>query len=315
MHANWPTYPREHGWQVFLATIGSFPEGTVFRPIDDIDRCTLFVAENYENRREDFHPRRLHVAAWHEDVLAADDLGLVTGVQALTERGHEERSRSTLRESILDQLEREEGVRPSSFNLDDLGFVHQGEFRRYHWRSLEDYDDDEQDADGNILYEAPRTWLGFSASEGMQMTPHGWRRLESLWIEELGEAPSFHPRVDPIVRLEMYDSALREYGAIIESKMRQICASSKHGQQLIADFIAFTENSNLFLASYIRTLRNEMRSGFAFVRNEFAHGVAAIPRPRTFALLGQMMRILDQLQAISETLRKHSRSALEGDLG
>jgi hypothetical protein len=43
IHADWPAYPGP-GAVNALYDMCQFPHGTVFTPIDDIDRCVLFVA-------------------------------------------------------------------------------------------------------------------------------------------------------------------------------------------------------------------------------------------------------------------------------
>lgn len=58
IHADWPVYPVEHGWLVALASLGSFPDGTAFSPLDDIDRCLLFLAGNVIADKADPSSRR-----------------------------------------------------------------------------------------------------------------------------------------------------------------------------------------------------------------------------------------------------------------
>jgi hypothetical protein len=72
-------YPAEHGWPVALESLCLFPEGTTFRPIGDIDRCVLFVAEEFEANRDPFSEQNFHVAVWHEDLLELVNLGKGAG--------------------------------------------------------------------------------------------------------------------------------------------------------------------------------------------------------------------------------------------
>jgi hypothetical protein len=70
LHANWPAYPRAHGVEALLDTLGEFPAATNFFSIDNIDRCTLFVVGR-KPEREPFGKNYMHVAFWDEDLLAA----------------------------------------------------------------------------------------------------------------------------------------------------------------------------------------------------------------------------------------------------
>jgi hypothetical protein len=45
LHADWPLYSIGRGVAPTSAELGDLPPGSEFFPIDDIDGCTLFVAE------------------------------------------------------------------------------------------------------------------------------------------------------------------------------------------------------------------------------------------------------------------------------
>src|SRR3954464_4375134 len=75
IHANWPAYPCTPGGLHGLFDLAQFPEGTLFDPIDDIDRCTLFVAYKIDSKKPDrpkdpFSVDAYQVAIWHEDLLS-----------------------------------------------------------------------------------------------------------------------------------------------------------------------------------------------------------------------------------------------------
>ena len=101
--------------------LGSFPKGTRFKRIDDIDECALLLALGYKEYEDPYDERAFHVAIWNEDLLEASDLGLVTGVERITERQYEERKRDELRSAILAEFQREGGTTPSGDILSALG--------------------------------------------------------------------------------------------------------------------------------------------------------------------------------------------------
>ena len=71
IHADWPVYPEEHGANLVLFWLTAFPNGTAFKSIDDIDRCSLFLADvKYSNRANQSDERNFHVAVWHDDLLS-----------------------------------------------------------------------------------------------------------------------------------------------------------------------------------------------------------------------------------------------------
>jgi hypothetical protein len=89
IHGDWPMYPAEHDWLTALASLGSFPAGTTFSRLDDIDRCVLLLADNLSEDRDPFSQRNFHVALWHADFLELANRGYVQGPIAVTERVHQ----------------------------------------------------------------------------------------------------------------------------------------------------------------------------------------------------------------------------------
>lgn len=80
LHADWPAYPRGHGATVTLRVLAEYPRETRFFPIDNIDRCTLFVVG--EKPKETPHgPQHLHVAVWDDDLRACTSARYIEGVR------------------------------------------------------------------------------------------------------------------------------------------------------------------------------------------------------------------------------------------
>jgi len=83
IHADWPIYPEEHGVELALLWLTAFPQETRFKPIDDIDRCILLMADmKGSNKADTFDKRNLHVAVWHEDLLDLQERGFINGAHS-----------------------------------------------------------------------------------------------------------------------------------------------------------------------------------------------------------------------------------------
>lgn len=303
IHANWPTYPLEHGWQSLLMSLGSFPADTDFRRIDDIDQCALFVAPKYGEYADSCDERSFHVALWHEDLLEASELGLVTGVEDLTEREFDRRRLNELRRDVRASLTKDGGEAPPGEILDYVGTKIDGKFIPLDWRPLFNYceDDEEEDEWEENLYS--RGWLGLEAENKVRLTPQGWERLEALWVEALDFPERAQPRMNALVEAQLYDAALRDIGVIIESTMRQACASNDFGAKLVDRFIDYAGETGKFRSSGLKMVRGEIRTAFKFVRNEFAHNLVDLPRPRAFALLSRMSHVLLEVDDIVANLQ------------
>ena len=71
IHADWPAYPAGAGTEYALETMCSFPEGTHFQVIDEIDRCLLLVAREYLSSK---HAGDLFSKEHHHVALDQHDL-------------------------------------------------------------------------------------------------------------------------------------------------------------------------------------------------------------------------------------------------
>jgi hypothetical protein len=74
-----------------LVDLAQFPEGTQFEPIDDIDRCVLLSAYNYDPKkpgrpRDSWSSEAFQLAIWHEDLIPLGKQGLIGGVRPISER-------------------------------------------------------------------------------------------------------------------------------------------------------------------------------------------------------------------------------------
>jgi len=96
IHADWPAYPAEHGWDIALETLGQFPRGSALREIDDIDQCFLFVLGDPKTLKDPFDARHLHAAVWHEDLLKLHSKGFVSGAYEITLEQWIERTKAEL---------------------------------------------------------------------------------------------------------------------------------------------------------------------------------------------------------------------------
>lgn len=296
IHADWPTYPIEHGWQSAILALGAFPLGTEFQRIDDIDMCSLLLARGYGEYEDPYDERAFHVAIWHEDLLEAQEMGLIEGPERLTRREYEEQRREKLRQEILQADVKSGRESPPGDPLDHLGYIKDGEFIRVELPSLESFEEDDEFPD--------RSWLGVNPTGLVHLTEAGWSSLEELWPSVAAIPEVAKSRVDPILQSSLFDTALRELGVIIESKIREIIGSKAFGQRLIDEFIDHLYASKLFLNTELKVLRGDLRTAFKFVRNEFAHNVVDLERSRGYALVARLSHALQKVLQVAAHLEK-----------
>jgi hypothetical protein len=293
IHADWPAYPLEHGWQIAVITLGSFPFGTQFKRIDDIDKCALLLAQGYGDYENPYDERAFHVAIWHEDLLEAHRLGLVIGVEPLTRRQYEERHREDLRNEMRQAFAREAIPPPSNDILSHMGVQIDGQFVPVSLPSLDEYEGDEDEDFPD------KSWLGIAASSVVNLTDQGWARLDGLWADMLEIPELARPRVETLIEHGFYDTALRELGVLLEFRIREITSSESYGLKLVDVLLDQLDSSGRYHNAGLKILRSELRPAFKFVRNEFAHNVVELPRSRAYALLGRMCHVLADVDSVA----------------
>jgi hypothetical protein len=115
---------------------------------------------------------------------------------------------------------------------------------------------------------------------------------EALVIPEIARV-----RVQPLIDVGLYDSAVRELGVLIESRIRSLTGSTAYGIRLVDELFKYAARQHVPNTA-AQSLRGELRTAYKFVRNEFAHNVIELPRPRAMSLIGRMCHALAEVDAI-----------------
>jgi hypothetical protein len=251
-----------------------FPAGTAFKPLDDIDRCVLLLAQGLSTNKDPFSAKNFHVALWHNDALELARRGLVRGPVGVTERMH--------RLNTLREIEHRAPVTawPDTTDGSDLTPLYaqmpNGELQAidHNWKSYGDVDAD---------------WLYLPPEAGLSVTEKGWRSLDEALSTRFAPPPSLAAKLTPILDAELYDTAVREMSVQLEYAMRCGCGNTDaYGQKLVYLFVQSIAREQIVPGAWLKVLRTELRTSFKFVRNEFAHNVVEISRSRGLSLLERM---------------------------
>jgi hypothetical protein len=124
------------------------------------------------------------------------------------------------------------------------------------------------------------------------VTPSGWAALDEHLMTAFAIPDSVQDRALPLLAIGRFDTVVRELGAILETRRREsINADSRHYRlSLVTAYAARVSASGHVPNAYGRFVAGVFRTTMAFVRNEFAHQVADIPRPRGLALVAHVPR-------------------------
>jgi hypothetical protein len=251
-----------------------FPAGTAFKPLDDIDRCVLLLAQSLSTIEDPFSEGNFHVALWHDDVLELARCGLVQGPVGVTERVHQL--------NMQREIEHRAPVTSWPDTTDGLDLaplyaqMPNGELQMivHDWESYDDQDTD---------------WLCVPSEAGLSVTNRGWRSLDEALSARFVPPPSLAARLTPILDAGLYDTAVREISVQLEHAMRRSCGNTDaYGQKLVDLFVQRIAKKQIVPEAWLRVLRTELRSSFKFVRPELAHNVVEMSRSRGLSLLERL---------------------------
>ncbi|EHR59194.1 hypothetical protein [Saccharomonospora cyanea] len=282
IHANWPAYPCAPGGGHGLFDLAQFPVGTRFFPIDDIDRCVLFCAYNYdpkkpERTKDPMSPDAFQVAIWHEDLVPLQEQGLIRGITLVSEREFEIRRRA------------------------EWGWPKRRLFMKLEDGTLEEMvlpplpPAPEED----FLYGSPYIFPAFddNESEGaITITPAGWELVTEQLAEHL-ELPGSMPDLKKLLDSELYDHAVREVGIAIEEELRLVVGNDDDfGQRLVGGFIKHLDEKLFAYNTLLKIYRLRLRTFFKFTRNPHAHRKITLTRPHALALTSHALELLSDIQ-------------------
>lgn len=291
IHADWPAYPGDRSWEVALMRLGDFPEGTDFLCIDVIDQCALLMAEYGEKDPDHFSDKHMHVAVRLEELIELDDRGLVAGVEfdavLSPEQMHLKR---TVGPELWEKLRSGEEV---------LGALHDGEFIPFPLPADEDPWDEWEEPYG--LRTSERLAI-FPELSSIRLLPTAQTVLEDLGRQILDIPDSIARRVDLLLTHGLFDAAVRDLGVALESRMRAVTNTTHYGQRLVETYTRSLLDSGQFLPARVKSLRQELRAIFRFVRNEFAHNLVELSPGRGYALASRMCWHVRDAELVSESL-------------
>ncbi|WP_125795370.1 TIGR02391 family protein [Amycolatopsis sp. WAC 01376] len=284
IHADWPAYPCAPGGNHGLFDLAQFPAGTRFFPIDDIDRCVLFSAYNYdpkkpERAKDPLSPDAFQVAIWHEDLMPLQEQGLISGITPISRREFEIRRRAEWewpkRQLFIEQKDGSKTrviLPPLPPAPDEEDF----------WAGSYSYPAFDDDADG---------------TEGaITITPAGWKVVTQQLAEQL-ELPDSMPDLKKLLDNELYDHAVREVSIAIEEELRLAVGNDDDfGQRLVDKFIKHLDSELFAYNTILRIYRLRLRTFFKFTRNPHAHRKITLTSPNALALTTHALELLDDIQ-------------------
>lgn len=287
IHADWPAYPVSIGGEYAIKRIASFPKGTNLYFVDDIDRCILFSDSNPIQANDEFNSKLFHVAIWHSDLIELHKRGFINGIIIINEFEFRIWQHETMMiEMVEDGLEIEEI--DNGFNIIQTN-------KKIFIKRPKPEDEDE-------LY----SWINTQCVrvvDSIAITKSGWKFLEEN--ADLSELDSeLSDLVLPLIKIEKFDTAIREAALMIESKLKTFHGNKMYGQKLINHHIGRIIEERGKTSAAIKGYRHILRSTFKFIRNDFAHNFKKINLSQTLSVLDRISLLNREIDEVIEVYFK-----------
>lgn len=298
IHADWPTYPNGIGWELALLYLGNYAKETYFYEISEIDNCTLLLSQNPLQLTNPYDSKYLHVAIWHCDLKQLSEKGLIEGVSIVNKYEYEyfkfasvkRRMMSTWPKKHMNQFpEDEHGHILTGLNIGDHFIEH-----KIIKPLPELYDEDELEYKDFVIIPEK-----FSISEA------GWQMIRAL-SQHINLHSDIKELVDPLIFINRYDTAIREASLLVETSIKLFHKVNLFGVKLIDyhinDLIIHNDNFN---SAALKCYRNELRTLFKFIRNDFAHNFHVLHEEQCRMILFRISKVYEELMEVKNVYYKN----------
>ena len=132
----------------------------------------------------------------------------------------------------------------------------------------------------------------------MSLTEKGWEKIKEISLSmQYDEAVK--ERVDSLISIGRFDTAVREASLLIESSIKAFYKSKLYGSKLIEYHIEdIVERNDKFISAAIKGYRQELRTLFKFIRNDFAHNFRVLTEEQCKMILFRINEIYIEFKRV-----------------
>jgi CRISP-associated protein Cas1 len=131
-----------------------------------------------------------------------------------------------------------------------------------------------------------RLWISYSGRNALLTE---LRKSEAELHKDAGA------RVSHLFRLGYYDTAVREACVQLEDEIKKYLNVNLYGNKLTEKLITHLLHEKKILESHVRTFRQELRTVFKFIRNDFMHNLREADEAAAYAMLFRITRARSML--------------------
>src|SRR5262249_41827726 len=123
--------------------------------------------------------------------------------------------------------------------------------------------------------------------------------LSALRASSLNIRETLGDRIMRLFEIGFYDTAIREACVQLEHEIRVYTGSEAWGDKLTEEFVTRLRDQKKLLESHLRTFRQELRTVFKFIRNDFIHNLLEADEAAAHAVLFRIASVRSMLKEVS----------------
>lgn len=295
-----PMFPTGEGWQNSLFNLATYPKGTKLFEIETIGAIVSFLTNKKSQclQSDIWNEKNLHSAIYVDDLIKLFDLGYISGITPITEYRYD-----------LNQFNK---MLKNGFKLNKNGDIDTfakfpgGKTKKHTIvkPKIEKYvcdylgeDWNEEDRQELISeYESDNKPF-IEIFDGIEITEKGFTKY--LELSQHFDIPErINDLVEPLIKIEYYDTAIREVSVLFEDMIKKFHNSNLMGWRLIDYHITkCIEANGMNNNAGIKVYRQELRTANSFIRNEFMHNRVNVNKENFNAILfrqSNLFRLMEQ---------------------
>jgi hypothetical protein len=218
-----------------------------------------------------YDEKHFHVAIWYDDLRELHQREMIEGIKLVSERKWQEEHWRRVKQDVPDG--------------ETLGYI--GDDRELIPIEEPDFEEYGEEHGGYVISTNCRLRITYSG-RGMLLA-----ELRKKWTDLEGGVGE---RVAHLFGLAYYDTAIREACVQLEDEIKKYVGLDLWGNRLAEEFVSKLRDEERILESYLRTFRQELRTVFKFIRNDFIHNLREADKAAAYAMLFRIARARSMLQ-------------------
>lgn len=295
-----PMFPTGEGWVNSLFNLATYPKGTKLYEIETIGAIVTFLTNKaIESFQSDvWNKKNLHSAIYVDDLIELYNFGYISGLTPITQFKYDlNQFNAMLKKGFELNANGDMDIYTKVPNGKSVKhIIIKPKIEQYVCDYLgEDWDEGYRD---ELISEYEFENKPFIEIKNcIEITEKGYDKY--LELSQHFDVPErIKKLVNPLIKIEYYDTAIREVSVLFEDMIKKFHSSNYIGWRLIDYHIEkCIEANQMNHNAGIKVYRQELKTANSFIRNEFMHNRVDVDKRNFNAILFRqcnLFRLMEQ---------------------